>query len=179
MPELSMDFLADFVEIAAELAGDDGRALAENIGQNLGLAVRPARNKLEEIGYSQKRRSQVVADANMALTPQREKALQMSFDTHLRSIMRKGIAYSSQKMKAEKYFVVGGEPSTPPVVMSTKEYAEGNWPQLGPPNDARVAVPVPKGYESVAGIAADVWALPPKQRDKLIEQALLKKSGAR
>jgi len=178
MPDFGADFFNDFVEIAAELAGDDGRALAENIGQNLGLAVRPARNKLEEVGFSAKKRTQVVADANMELTPQRENALQMSFDTHLRSMMRKSVARSAAKMKANNYFGLGGDAGEPPVTFSTKEYTEGNWPTLGPPKDVRVAVPIPPKYESVAGIASEIWALPPKQRSKAIERRLLGASGS-
>ena len=177
MPD--MDFFADFLDIASELADDDGRALAENIGQNLGLAVRPARNKLEEVAYSRKRRAQILADADMELSPQRENALRMSFDTHLRSMMRKSVAYSAAKMKAKNYFGLGGEPTKAPLVMGTKQYAEENWPTLGLPKDTRIAVPVPPGMEDVAEVASKLKPLSLKERNAEIERRLLKQSGAR
>ena len=77
-----------FIEEAVAAAGDESRALAENVARNLTESVRQTRNALEAAVDARQTMPEIADATDLELAPKNEHDLEASFTTHLKAIQR-------------------------------------------------------------------------------------------
>jgi len=147
---------------AETILGDEGRAIAENVGKNLTEATRQQRNALEAGVDAHKSKPDLIDATNMDLTPGQDRNLKASFGTHLQAMARRVADTMADEMKATKFFHLDGSDAR---IIDAKEYADTGLANLGAhPHSRAIAVPIPPGYEHVAPDARRILALDPSER---------------
>ncbi|MCW8128909.1 MAG: hypothetical protein KIS92_00865 [Planctomycetota bacterium] len=165
MPKKMHESLKDFdwesfAKEAEAAAGDEGRALAENMARNLTESVRQPRNALEAAVDTRKTEAEISDATGLDVAPQTRRNLQASFETHLRALFRRTADALARELKAQTFFGFTPDGSSP-VKMGFDEYHADDLPNLGPhPHSELLAVPVPAEYEPSADLAARLAILP-------------------
>lgn len=153
-----------FEKEAEAAAGDEGRALAENIARNLTESIRQTRNELEA-GVDSELTSAELGDAtDLDLAPRRERNLEASFETHMRGLFRRVGMAVGRKLNAQQF--MGVYPDGRPAIPLSREAAHAQgFANLGPhPHSQAMAVPIPPGYEDASYFAGRLAHLPKRDQ---------------
>lgn len=169
---LGADAFESFAAQAEELLGKDGADLAENVGQNLGLSIRPTRNQLLADVHAGKTRTEIIQDVDLEPTAKQTENIRMSFENHIRAMSRALADKFAKNIDAIDFMGVKPIAGEMARLMDKVEYAQGNFANLGPhPNNVELAVPIPAEFKSVAGIASKIVPLKGAARQRAIENA--------
>lgn len=158
-------------EEAEAAAGDEGRALVENIARNVTESVRQPRNALEAAADAPKTEAEISDATDLELTEGHERNLRASFGTHMKALFRRTGEAMRQKIEAQTF--MGFKPGEPATTLNLKEYSARNLANLGPhPHSAEAAIPIPKGYEAEAEVLSRISHLSPKVQARYIGRFL-------
>ena len=174
MPSDPLQDLADFdweafAQEAEAAAGDEGRALAENVARNLAESIRQQRNALEAAADAPKTGPELSDETDLAFAPGNERNIQASFENHLKGLFRRTGEALRQKIESQEF--MGFMPGQPAVRLSLAKYTEENLSNLGPhPHSEKAAAPIPPGYEAEAAALEKIGHLSPKAQARWIGQ---------
>lgn len=160
-----------FISQAAELAGDAGRQLAENIAANLTASVRQPRNKLEEAPRERRTKAEIADASSMELQPSHERNLEASFKQHLRALCREAADRFATEIGARSFMGIGPDRTKNPVLFKFSEYRAQKGNSLGAhPHDERLWLPVAPAQQQQAEQVVEIVDL--KREKQLVEDAL-------
>ena len=184
MPDLVFD-PEEFVAIAVQAAGEESRALAENVARNQVESIRQQRNGIEAGLEARKTLPEISDLADLTPTPKQKRDVQASFENHLKAMFRRAADETGRKLRARTFMGVklelpgdrgqatgdgGSGPRTPDSglsarVLSLDEALAADLPNLGPhPHSTEVAIPIPPAFDGQALHAARLLRLTPRAR---------------